>query len=68
MSKIEMDERALQVVITATGNQEFAHGKAVGRRDTLQLMDQAMTWCEIPKDKIRNIKQLYHQLEQVDKL
>lgn len=68
MSKIEMDEQALQAVITTTGNREFARGKSAGRKDTLRLMDQAMTWCGIPNETIRNIKQLYHQLEKVDKL
>ena len=43
MSKIEMNEQTLQAVITATGNREFARGKAAGRKDTLRLMDQAMT-------------------------
>lgn len=68
MRKIEIDERALEALINTTGNREFARGKAAGRKDTLRLMDQAMTWCGVPNDKIRSVKQLYHQLEQVDKL
>ena len=61
MRKIEMEERTL-------GNMEYARGKSSGRKNTLQLMNQAMTWSGISNETIQHIMQAYRQLEKVDKL
>ena len=66
--KIEMEERTLQVVMTTMGNMEYARGKSSGRKNTLQLMNQAMTWSGISNETIQHIMQAYRQLEKVDKL
>lgn len=63
MRKIEMEERTLQVVMTTMGNMEYARGKSSGRKNTLQLMNQAMTWSGISNETIQHIMQAYRQLE-----
>lgn len=55
MRKIEMEERTLQVVMTTMGNMEYARGKSSGRKNTLQLMNQAMTWSGISNETIQHI-------------
>ena len=68
MRKIEMEERTLQVVMSTMGNMEYARDKSSGRKNTLQLMNQAMTWSGISNETIQHIMQAYRQLEKVDKL